>query len=143
MLWLNLYEYDPIGSTEFLIRAKENKGKFVKVYDDITGEELTDLEIKELEADREKLPVPLMDENSKQRVIKVKERKQLNRKYKSRIPISQRLRKIVLELNDGKCNQCGTDANQIHHLDENPSNNHTSNLQLLCYNCHLKKHKKK
>jgi len=36
-----------------------------------------------------------------------------------------------------KCAICGQHNPQIHHLDENPSNNDPSNLLPLCPNCHL------
>lgn len=44
---------------------------------------------------------------------------------------------------DNKCNKCGFDkkaALQVHHIDENRSNNKLENLEILCANCHCMIH---
>ena len=48
-------------------------------------------------------------------------------------------------LNNGKCADCGEDKYyllQIHHIDSNPSNNVKENLEIVCANCHIKRHLK-
>ena len=37
-----------------------------------------------------------------------------------------------------RCAICGSDRPQLHHIDENPSNNASTNLLPLCPNCHLR-----
>jgi len=141
--WFNLDETDPEESRDFLIRTKEMKGRLVKVYDDETGQELTDEEVKELEefSDMHPFFLPMFDpDNEKIKEVKIRK----PRKYKSRIPIPPQLRKAILEFNNSQCSECGrSDANQLHHKDENPSNNAEENLQLLCYQCHQRKHRKR
>lgn len=55
------------------------------------------------------------------------------------------LRQFLYEKNNGKCEKCGYETKnpytgksilQIHHIDGDCYNNHESNLQLLCPNCH-------
>jgi NAD-dependent SIR2 family protein deacetylase len=39
------------------------------------------------------------------------------------------------------CAECGARRHlTVHHLDENPNNNASSNLQVLCVSCHEKLH---
>lgn len=48
-------------------------------------------------------------------------------------------------LTNGKCIDCGEDKYyllQIHHIDSNPSNNVIDNLEIVCANCHIKRHLK-
>lgn len=57
---------------------------------------------------------------------------------KQRIPIPIELSDEVLKLSDRTCCVCrekGKDV-QIHHIDENPSNNSIENLAVLCFQCH-------
>lgn len=57
---------------------------------------------------------------------------------KNRIPISKELAAKVLFLSDRTCCKCNIPGRyvQIHHIDENPSNNEESNLAVLCSICH-------
>lgn len=59
--------------------------------------------------------------------------------------ISKRIRRYLLEKNNGCCEKCGYNTQnpytgksilQIHHIDGNCLNNREENLQLLCPNCH-------
>lgn len=57
---------------------------------------------------------------------------------KSRIPISKELAAKVLFLSDRTCCKCNIPGRyvQIHHIDEDPSNNEEVNLAVLCSICH-------
>ena len=63
-----------------------------------------------------------------------------------RKPVSQSARTKVLVRAKGKCESCGSYLDNvkphIHHKDGNPRNNKLSNLQVLCPNCHSRKHDK-
>jgi tetratricopeptide (TPR) repeat protein len=59
---------------------------------------------------------------------------------KSRVPVPQAVAAQALFLADRTCCVC-RDHNkpiQLHHIDENPSNNDLSNLAVLCIDCHNK-----
>ena len=60
-------------------------------------------------------------------------------------PAHHTARKInELILCKGKCEICGsTQKLDVHHKDENASNNALDNLQVLCRSCHMKIHKSK
>ena len=53
-------------------------------------------------------------------------------------------RKRALENLPNKCNRCSynkyTAVLIVHHIDRNRSNNSTSNLEILCPNCHAEEH---
>ena len=52
-------------------------------------------------------------------------------------------RQILLNVLGNKCNSCGSTENlEIHHKDKNPKNSDIRNIELVCHNCHLKKHGK-
>ncbi len=57
---------------------------------------------------------------------------------KKRIPIPTDLAAQVLFLSDRTCCVCRTKGKlvQIHHIDEDPSNNQPANLSTLCFDCH-------
>lgn len=57
---------------------------------------------------------------------------------KKRIPIPTDLAAQVLFLSDRTCCVCRTKGKpvQIHHIDEDPSNNLAANLSTLCFDCH-------
>ncbi len=56
---------------------------------------------------------------------------------KRRVPIRMSVKKEVFERAENVCQHCGHSFGlDIHHIDENPSNNRMSNLILLCANCH-------
>lgn len=54
-----------------------------------------------------------------------------------RIAIPRDTRDAVLKEFNHRCSICGGDRPQVHHIDENPSNNDPLNLLPLCPNCHL------
>lgn len=56
---------------------------------------------------------------------------------KARVVIPQRTRTLVLSEFNHRCAICGSNRPQLHHLDEDPSNNNPLNLVPLCPNCHL------
>ena len=56
---------------------------------------------------------------------------------KKRISIPRGISDAVLKEYRHKCAVCGRHDPQLHHLDENPSNNDILNLLPLCPNCHL------
>lgn len=123
--------------------ARENRGKNVKFYDDITLEEISAVEIRKMEntitGDENYVYIPIVDQDLEIEVLPTaKQIHHYKRKYKSRLPISTDLRRAVYQLFDRACRSCGNrEANQIHHIDGDPSNNHIKNLELLCYDCHL------
>jgi hypothetical protein len=56
---------------------------------------------------------------------------------KNRLHIPKVIRDGVLAEFNHRCAICGADKPQVHHIDENPSNNDPTNLIPLCPNCHL------
>lgn len=56
---------------------------------------------------------------------------------KTRLHIPKVTRDGVLAEFNHRCAICGADKPQVHHIDENPSNNDPTNLIPLCPNCHL------
>jgi hypothetical protein len=56
---------------------------------------------------------------------------------KTRLTIPKVIRDAVLKEFNHRCAICGTDRPQVHHIDEDPSNNDLLNLIPLCPNCHL------
>lgn len=66
------------------------------------------------------------------------------KKYKKRrIPISERTKQILLEERGNLCELCKTfPFQQYHHFNEDPSDNRTVNIILLCYECHKLMHRK-
>jgi hypothetical protein len=56
---------------------------------------------------------------------------------KSRVAIPKAVRESVLAEFNHRCEICGADRPQLHHLDENPANNTPENLLPLCANHHL------
>lgn len=56
---------------------------------------------------------------------------------KSRSSIPRATKDSVLKEFNHRCAICGTERPQIHHIDEDPSNNELLNLIPLCPNCHL------
>lgn len=56
---------------------------------------------------------------------------------KKRLPIPRAVRDSVLREFSHRCAICGADRPQIHHIDEDPSNNDPVNLLPICPNCHL------
>lgn len=57
---------------------------------------------------------------------------------KIRVPIPDDVAAEILFSSDRTCCVCNTRGKhvQIHHLDENPSNNNIDNLSVLCFDCH-------
>jgi hypothetical protein len=56
---------------------------------------------------------------------------------KPRPPVPDRIAQQVLKEYNHRCASCGVAVPQLHHIDENPSNNDPQNLLPLCPNCHL------
>ena len=56
---------------------------------------------------------------------------------KTRKPTPKIVLAVVLKEFNHRCAVCGTDRPQVHHIDEDPSNNDPLNLIPLCPNCHL------
>ena len=56
---------------------------------------------------------------------------------KTRLTVPKAIREAVLKEFNHRCAICGTDRPQVHHIDEDPSNNDLLNLIPLCPNCHL------
>ncbi len=56
---------------------------------------------------------------------------------KIRVPIKTSLKRELFDRAGNACQHCGhTFGLDIHHIDENPSNNNKTNLIVLCANCH-------
>src|SRR5689334_5861730 len=55
---------------------------------------------------------------------------------KARIRVPAGVRRDVLTKSSMRCCKCKKQGRQIHHLDEDPSNNRFDNLVLLCFECH-------
>ena len=62
----------------------------------------------------------------------------MNKKQKLRIEIPKDMADNVMFMSDRTCCVCRKPNKQlqIHHIDENPSNNIYSNLAVLCIECH-------
>lgn len=56
---------------------------------------------------------------------------------KQRVSIPKAVSEAVLKEYRHKCAMCGRHTPQLHHIDQNPSNNNDQNLIPLCPNCHL------
>ena len=56
---------------------------------------------------------------------------------KTRVPPPRAIRDVVMGEFNHKCAICGREKPQVHHIDEDPSNNDPLNLISLCPNCHL------
>ena len=56
---------------------------------------------------------------------------------KTRVPPPKAIRDAVMNEFNHKCAICGKERPQVHHIDEDPSNNDPLNLIPLCPNCHL------
>ncbi|HVP82063.1 MAG TPA: hypothetical protein VMS35_03395 [Nitrososphaeraceae archaeon] len=144
MSWFNFYGKDIRKSNTFLYDLVHNKGKFIRVIDDITDQDLSEKEIQFIEQERESLQVPHIEaeydiKNDVSEIIKIKP----GRKYKTRLPIPAKLRKEILEQYEKTCRHCGHyGANQLHHINGDPSDNRKENLKLLCYDCHKIEDKK-
>lgn len=125
---------------------KLEKLKKLMIYDDETDKLLTEAEINELDELRNcslypnTIIVDKEDEKSNFEPVQVVEKKKRGRKL--RLPLSDAKRKEVLEMNNYRCSVCGyhSKSNQIHHMDNNPSNNQIENLIVFCYECHKKIH---
>lgn len=53
------------------------------------------------------------------------------------------VREIAINTLGGECEECGEDNKRklvLHHKDGDPGNNEVSNIAVLCYSCHAKKH---
>ncbi len=57
-----------------------------------------------------------------------------------RTAIPEHIRLEVINRSNNRCCVCQTPFLQIHHLDEDPSNNAIDNLAPLCPNCHTQAH---
>lgn len=55
-----------------------------------------------------------------------------------RTSIPKKTREAVLGEYNHRCGICGSDRPQVHHIDEDASNNEPENLLPLCPNCHLR-----
>lgn len=65
--------------------------------------------------------------------------------YMDNIPkyLPQTIRKKIVEM-VGECQSCGyTEVLDLHHIDEDRTNNHPNNHAILCPNCHAKVHRLK
>lgn len=56
----------------------------------------------------------------------------------TRETIPKKIREALLDEYDHRCAVCGGDRPQVHHIDEDASNNDLTNLLPLCPNCHLR-----
>lgn len=56
---------------------------------------------------------------------------------RNRVSIPTKTADKVLKEYNHRCAKCGADNPQLHHIDEDPSNNDSLNLIPLCPNCHL------
>jgi hypothetical protein len=130
---------------------KLEKYKKIVVYDDETFKILSDAEINELDEIRNCSLYPstiIVEEDPKRpqnyEPVQVIEKKK-KRGRKLRLPLSNAMRKEVLEVNEYRCSICYyiSESNQIHHVDGDPSNNQLENLVVYCYECHKKLHSRK
>lgn len=144
MSWFNFDGKDIRKTNEFLYDLIHNKGRFFKVIDDLTDEELSENEIQLLELQREYTPIPYIEnDNDIKAEVSAVMNKKPGRKYKTRVPIPAKLRQEILEQYEKTCRHCGHyGANQLHHLNGDPSDNRKENLKLLCYDCHKIEDKK-
>ena len=55
-----------------------------------------------------------------------------------RQPIPKKIRDALLVEFGHRCAKCGSDKPQVHHIDEDATNNASGNLLPLCPNCHIR-----
>jgi len=68
-----------------------------------------------------------------------------SRRKTTRRQFSKLTKKKTLIRQNFRCNSCGNPLEEVdfHHIDGNSSNNHISNCEALCQNCHANKTRKK
>jgi|GEM_PF-3117509 len=142
MSWFNFYyrsnsfvpfDYEQKRKDDLLEQEwKNHRGQDICCYDDVTGELLSPAELESLDNST------LLPQIFEDKIITIRSLVKRNRKYTPRKTIPKELRTAVYQLYDHKCMRCNSEhANQIHHADGDPSNNHIRNLKLCCYDCHL------
>lgn len=61
--------------------------------------------------------------------------------YKLHEGVNQKHRRRIIRQRGLRCEECSTENDiHMHHIDNNPTNNEDTNLQLLCRLCHESKH---
>jgi len=66
----------------------------------------------------------------------------LNRSWRHKKGWYAEIKSAILERDDYKCQRCDSKENLlVHHQDSNDRNNDSSNLIILCNNCHLDLHR--
>jgi 5-methylcytosine-specific restriction endonuclease McrA len=64
-------------------------------------------------------------------------------KSKGRLAISPKLKQHLIDVRGIFCEDCMSETfDNVHHRDGNSRNNEPYNLLLLCYKCHVSRHKK-
>jgi len=121
---------------------EQNYGKGIVFYDEVTLLEINKGETDRMEQERDAALIPLVIDDEPR--IDVNKQLGLTSTRKFRPILPKKVRDAVIIQYDHACAVCKKEnANQIHHVDNNPANNKMDNLQLLCYDCHLSQHKKK
>ena len=138
---------------ELIRYLNENKGKFVPFIDDVTDSPISEEELRQMEEIKDSsIPFELIDRKPDKNFLDPVSLVPLERIHKSnrsrkarkiRMNIPDTIRKQIKYDNNNRCEICSnTNANQIHHINNNPADNRRTNLHLLCYECHLKLHSK-
>lgn len=93
------------------------------------------------------IPISNQTEEILSGAIKLVESQKKKTKSKSakRRQFSKRIKLLVLIYQGNRCKSCSQSLDEVNfdHIDGNSSNNHISNCQALCPNCHAKKTRKK
>jgi nitrate/TMAO reductase-like tetraheme cytochrome c subunit len=138
--WFNLYKNWGRRDNDFLEYCSRRKGKNVHFIDGDTGIELTEEQFDNLINESVIQNYIIMEEQEENTLYPktVRKQKSINKHIgRPRKSIPLKLRQEIKSEASGKCRICGKEnADQNHHKDGNPSNNHKSNIELLCYDCH-------
>jgi 5-methylcytosine-specific restriction endonuclease McrA len=129
--WFNLHwsEQDREEHTKYVRRGSKDSIKFI------------DEGLPDPDADEKPYPfIPIMIDGDWDLPIT----NGLKKQKKIRVPLKKSQRIIVFDILGRQCSNCSNKTTlEIHHIDENPSNNSIDNLLVLCYECHKNIKKRK
>ena len=122
------FEHYTWDNQRFCSKECGNNNKKVKVNCDICGKELLK-------------PKSLVERNDKNYCS----RECYNKRSANVKKLKRSTEHYQTLLTNGKCVGCGEDKYyllQLHHIDSDPTNNSMDNLEIVCANCHIKRHLK-
>lgn len=124
MSWFN---FEWTAEDRQLLRIwRDNRGKFVSLIDESRSDP---------NADEIPYPfLPIIIGGEKDSIIDIYSKV---RNKKTRIVLTVNQRKQIFDLKGRYCDVCANKRSlEIHHIDNDPSNNRLDNLQVVCHECH-------